>query len=472
MTKSLSLLGIGIMMMGGMVHAAHGTDLPVHASYPIVAASSGAVTGTSAITRVDLSLSTIALLRDDEGAVGNYQVLDAAGRAMPTRIEAQMQPAHEQAIPLRLYHWPAQAPTSRAAAANLELELNQDQAHAWVTWPDRSQRDGSKQEKPDRQNTDRTWLLALPIPEPSQELTARKIVLTWPSAALAIQANVEGSADLINWSSTGTSALLDTGQGNVDHAQLKQTHIDIDQSYRYWRITLSAPLALSSAAILLQDAEKPVWQTQVVTFTQDGNLDNSHNSWSLDLPQPIALSGLKFAIPMNQVWTLSLSAMMAKRGAVSSSAAAWQLVRTQQLSHWQTPPKDEPTDNQLMWVDGDGHNTVVAAKWQIKGLGPQGVQLPVTVYGPVQSLYFIAQGQPPYRLEINDPARAESGMGSTLTLPQTLPAVQMASLGAMQIIAPATPWKTYGLWAALILAVTVLAIAAGRLMRGLDQQVH
>jgi len=413
---------------------------------------------------VDLSLSTIALLhrRDASQDSANYQVLDATGHAMPTRIVAQIQPAHEQTIPLRVYHWPAQAPTTRSAAASLELQLNQDQAHAWVTWPDQSHHGESKSE---HQSEDQTWLLALPIPEPSAQLSARKIVLTWPSSAVSIEANVEGSADLINWSSAGTSVLLDTGQGNGDQTQLKQTRIDVNQSYRYWRVTLSAPLALSNAAIVLQDVERPVWQTQTVMFKHGGS-----DGWTLALPQPIAISGLKFEIPMNQVWTLSLSAMMTKNGAASLSASAWQQLRTQQLSHWQTPPKDEPADHQQLWVDGDARGAVVAAQWQIKGLGPQGAQLPVTVYGPAQSLYFIAQGQPPYRLEVNDPARVETGMGSTLTLPQTPPPVQQATLGELQIIPPTTPWKTYGLWAVLVLAVIALAIAALRLIRGLDQQ--
>ncbi len=462
MTRSLSLLTVTMMcMLSGLALAA---DLHIHVSYPIVTTPTSSGT-SSAITKVNLSLSTIALLHSSDAARDslNYQVLDAIGHAMPTRIVTQLEPAHEQIIPLRVYHWPAQAPTNRAAAANLELQLNQDQAHAWVTWPDHRQRNGSTQAG---KNADQTWLLALPIPEPSTQFTARKIVLTWPSTALSIQANVEGSSDLINWSSAGTSALLDTGQGTADHAQLKQTSISVDQSYRYWRITLSAPLALSNAAIVLQDPEKPVFQTQVVTFSKDA----SHDSWSLSLPQPIAISGLKFNIPMNQVWTLSLSAMVGKRDPMISPEEVWRLLRVKQLSHWQTPPNDEPADNQMLWIDGDERVAVSAAQWQIKGVGPQGVQLPVTMYGPAQSLYFIAQGQPPYRLEVNDPAHSDDTAVGVLSLPKTLPAVQMARLGAMQIIPPVTPWKTYGLWAVLILAVVALAIAAGRLMRRLDQQ--
>jgi len=469
MAKSHVLLGAGIMvaLTGSAQSATISNGLPIHASHPInlTPANSGS---SSAITRVDLPLTTIALLHhvDDVQQALNYQVLDASGHAMPTRIVTQYDAAQETLAPLRVYHWPEQPPTTRAAAANLELQLNQDQAHAWVTWPN-----AASHTRPKTDGADQTWLLAMPIPEPDQTLSVTKLVLTWPSSALAIEANVEGSSDLINWTQAGHSALLDTGQGSAEHAQLKQSSIAVDQSYRYWRITLSAPLILSNATVVLRDAEKPKLQSQQVTFIKDSSAD----IWTLSLPQPIAALGFKFAIPMNQVWSLSLARSASPDVVTNPASSAWQTLRTQQLSHWQTPPPGEVADNQTLWLDGHEQNaaqsTAYATQWQLRGTGPQGPQLAATLYGPLQSVYFIAQGQAPYHLVVNDPAYSDAAHGTnTLSLPQSLPNLQWATLGAAEIIAPATPWKTYALWAILIMAVIGLAVAALRLLRGLDQQ--
>ena len=80
------------------------------------------------------------------------------------------------------------------------------------------------------------------------------------------------------------------------------------------------------------------------------------------------------------------------------------------------------------------------------------------------------QGQAPYQLELNRPELTDGMSAESLNLPKPLPSVQTATLGAMQAIPAATPWKSYGLWAVLIAAVGVLGLAALRLLQGLDQQ--
>ena len=267
-----------------------------HVRYPIVLDQSAA----GPLAKIDLSLTNIAELQ----SARHYQVLDAAGHAMPSRILTVMQPVQTQQIALRAYHWPMQPPTTRAAAASLELQLNQDDAHAWVTWPDQHQRPHDAAQTD--QSSDQMWLLALPDFERYQALSAQQVILTWPSAALSIQASLEGSQDLINWTQINNAALLDTGPSAGAHGQLKQSSIAVDQLYRYWRLSLSSPLTLSQAAITTQDAERPIMQSQQVVF-QKTTHEGTSDRWRLSLPSPMAVQGLRFELPLNQVWSLTVS---------------------------------------------------------------------------------------------------------------------------------------------------------------------
>jgi len=105
--------------------------------------------------------------------------------------------------------------------------------------------------------------------------------------------------------------------------------------------------------------------------------------------------------------------------------------------------------------------------WKLQGTGPRTAPLPATIYGPTQVLYFLAQGQAPYHLEINSPT--DNNLLDS-DLPVDLPEAQAAQLGAIQIIPQTIPWRRYGLWSILVIIVTGLGFAAWRLIRGLDRQ--
>ncbi len=455
MTKAFPLSSAGLILM--LSTMAYGAEPPAHVRYPILPTQTAAA--SSPLSKVELSLATIAQLQSAQ----NYQVRDGAGQVMPARVVSALQPIHEQLIPLRAYHWPAQPPLTRAAAASLELQLNQDHAHAWVTWPDRLLEKTSALHAD--QSADQTWLLALPDMARYQGKLANRLTLTWPSSALSIQASLEGSQDLINWYAVGASSLLDTGQISSGGVQLKQSNIDVNQTYRYWRLALSAPLSLTQAAIALRDPVQPVMQKQAVIFQKSDSAGQS-DRWLLSLPTAVAVSGIQFDLPLNQVWSLALST---RQPNVAQQGSEWQTQRQQTLSHWQNPPQGEPAVNDTLWIDPTNQTTTTAREWQLKAVGPLAPQLSATLIGPSQILYFVAQGQAPYYLEINRPITADGVMADALTLPQVLPSTQTATLGTMQQIAAPTPWKTYGLWAVLIVAVGLLAVAALRLVRGLDE---
>ncbi|WP_410211533.1 DUF3999 family protein [Aquirhabdus sp.] len=455
---------------------------PIHVRIPIQIVNA-TPSSNSGIQKVDLPLNVIALLnRHSNHDDRNYQVLDANRHVMPIRIKTPMEPAQEEVVTLRAYHWPAQAPMTSNDAARLEFQLSDGQTQATVTLPSNSPSNAQlKQLEQAGHGKDQKWLLAMPV-QANQTIDktsdVRKITLLWPKSALSMDATLEGSDDLVSWSQVATASLLETAEPAADDRQLKQSSIQVSEQYRYWRLSLSAPLALTGANLTIVVPEKNVIQTQNVVFQPNNQQSSPQQTsaqigeWLLDIPIPVAASAVKFSIPENQVWSLSLSALLPVQKSDRHAVDKWQLLTQQSLHHWKNPPVGQEAVKDTLWlVDQSAtdldQSLLKAVSWKLQGTGPRTAPLPATIYGPTQALYFLAQGQAPYHLEINSPS--DNNLLDS-DLPVDLPEAQAAQLGAIQIIPQTIPWRRYGLWGVLVIIVTGLGFAAWRLIRGLDRQ--
>lgn len=389
---------------------------------------------------VDLTPSQAATLQQVPEM--QLQVLDAKGQPMPRRLLAVMQDQAERWVPMTVYPWPSEDPLSAEDALSLQVQIDDQRTTASLTLP---------QPAPvSEQMQQRQWLLVTPEELHDLPETSLRFDIDWPNVAQSTAVQIEGSDNLLSWQSAGSGTLLQAKQNTG--LTLKQNRLYPMGHYRYWRLTLSQPLPIASARLVIQDAPKPVTTRYQVQFLPT----NMVGQWQADVGAAWTVSGMHWEVPADQVWAFHVQV---QRPTLAGHQPQWQSVGEARLHHWTHPPLNQAARQQDLWFE----SPVAGQIWRLNGQATAQA-LSVGLDVPNQQLLFLAQGQAPYRVQVG---QALSDATWSMQLPNQTPKAQGAHLGTWQMQQPPVPWRQYGLWAVLVLAVLVLAGVAWRLMRQL-----
>lgn len=378
-------------------------------------------------------------------------VLDKQGQVMPMRINTRLDTEKTQNIVLPRYQWPSQLDElgstdeiSQPELDQLSLQLRQGRSVATVTWPAATRKLSLQQ-----RGTARQWLLAAPELN-VESFAGRRLVFDWPAQPLSTTVSVEGSNDLVSWQYAGQSQLLETR--NDDGKLLKQQHVPVDGNFKFWRVTLGQPLALSNVSLSLKQAVATVSQQQTLQFKPTAQA----GEWVADLPQPIQVEALQFKVPDGQLWVVNVEA----RYRVAGQPLQWRSIAAANLFH---VPGSGGCENNLPCT-ARFYSPMVSQQWRLKVQGaPAQQDLSVQAQAPQQDLYFLAQGQAPYRIQLGGEVSSQPAY-----LPEQKSPVYPATLGALSAQPAAVPVRQYALWAGLIVLVLLLAFAAWRLLQNMQ----
>ncbi|ONG41999.1 hypothetical protein BKE30_01655 [Alkanindiges hydrocarboniclasticus] len=394
------------------------------------------------VQQLELNLANIAAYLEQPRQLS---VVDANWQVMPMRIVQPVQKPQKTSIPLQIYRWPAQAIFNNPAALNqLQLQLKQGEQQAVVTWP------GQPDLNLIQAGTDQSWLLAAP-PLPEQ-LQAEALMLSWNTNDFSSQVQVEGSDNLVDWQFAGLGQVLQTHDGKGQ--KLVQQRVDIRQYYPFWRLRFDQPLALQQVQLQASQPVMPQWQQQ--EFQLQKTTDTTRQ-WQLQLPYQIAIQKMQFEVPANQLWQVTVLARMPQQG-----REIWQEVGQAELYRdgQDGLNADKDNMNQINF-----NRPVRAREWRVHIEAPLNLaHLPVQVFAPKTVLYFLAQGTAPYQL-VSDPQTQRLAP----RLPEKLNPVGKVHLGQTTVTVKSVSTRQYGLWVGLMLLVSVLAVAAWRLYKTMQQ---
>lgn len=418
------------------------------------------------VQQVELNLAAIAAYQMQPKQL---YVVDANQQIMPLRVAQPQQKARLIQIPLAMYRWPSQAILDDPARLNqLQLQLQQSTQQSTqqgtqqtieqttLIWPEQLLQVRGRSQ---------SWLLA--SPKLSSAVQPNALVMQWRAEDFSSVVRVEGSDNLQDWQFAGLGQILQTRDARGQ--PLLQQRVEINQAYRYWRLSVDQPLDLQQVSLQAQQPALPLWATQRLSFkpfsTQANGAANAQQLWKLQLPYPIAIQALQFAVPAQQLWQVNLQAKLPQQGRES-----WQTLAQTELYDWSASQKAtaKPADSN---TNTDSNNRidlerpVIAREWQFSLSAPQSqTSLDVQVFAPKMVMYFLAQGRAPYQLIINPNMLHQSPR-----LPERLVVSGQVHLGAISLQTTATSKRQYGLWVGLMLLVGVLAVAAWRLYRSLQQ---
>ena len=441
----MRLTKIILLSMTGLCMYAHATSSQLIT--PIVGQN------LQGVQQVELNLPAIAAYSQQPK---NIYVVDISQQVMPMRIEQPTQAAKLSNLPLQVYRWPEKTVFNNADSINqLQLQLKQGEQQAVVTWPQQSTITLSQQ------GADQTWLLATPalVKERAKNIQPQALLLSWVGQDFASQVQVEGSNDLVDWRFAGLGQVLQT-QDSTGQALLQQ-EVKINQSYAFWRIQFNQPIALQQANLQVQENPSTLWHQQQFSFQRLAGQAASNASptqWQLTLPIAIGIQKLQFDIPAEQLWQVQVQAKLRQEG-----REVWQQVAQAELY---------PTAQQVGSIKSSSNqiefeNPISAKEWRLNINAPQSKQqssLAVDVFAPKTILYFLAQGVPPYRLIVD-----QQGLRSAPSLPEHLKVKGIATLGETVVHTVPTSVRQYGLWAGLFILVGILAFAAWRLYRNMQE---
>lgn len=384
-------------------------------------------------------------------------VVDANQQVMPMRIVQPVAKAGKTSVPLQVYRWPAQAVFDDPAVLDqLQLQLRQGSQQAVVTWP------GQSKLKLTQTGADRSWLLAVPQldEQPAGQRRAEALLLSWNSNDFSSAVRVEGSDNLVDWQFAGLGQVLQThdAKGRI----LLQQRVEIRQPYLFWRLGFDQPLALQQVQLVASQPVKPVWQVQEFQFQKAAD---TAQQWQLRLPYPVAIQKMQFDVPANQLWQVTVLARLPQQG-----REVWQPVGQAELYRSKQSGAFKPTDSKSAGSESsvteiDFNQPVIAREWRLHIEAPlEHSRLPVQVFAPKTMLYFLAQGTAPYQLVTNPQA---SRMPPRL--PEKLLPAGKVHLGQTVVMVRPVSKRQYGLWVGLVLLVGVLAVAAWRLYKTIQQ---
>lgn len=427
--------------------------LPVALSQPALAANvlhvPVSLTQPGGVQQLPLNLSVQAAIQQQPKQVW---VLDQQGQVMPMRIATRLDAEKVQQIALPRYQWPSQLDDSeeqpsQTALDQLSLQLRQGRTVATVTWPATTQKLSLQQGGKASQ-----WLLAAPEMD-LRPFANKQLVFDWPAQALSTTVSVEGSDDLVSWQYAGQSQLLETR--NSDGSLVRQQRVAVDGAYKFWRVSLGQPLALNNVSLNIKADVGAVSQQQAVTFKAA-----TAGEWTAELPQPIQVQSFKLNVPDGQLWVVNAEA----RYRIAGQPVQWHSIAAANLYH--APGTSGCENNQPCVVSF--YSPVVAQQWRLKVQGAvAGQDLTVQAQAPQQDLYFLAQGQAPYQLQVGGEQAVQPAY-----LPEQKGTVHAATLGALTAQPAAVPVRQYALWAGLLALVLLLAFAAWRLLQSMQPKVE
>lgn len=418
------------------------------------------------VQQVELNLSGIAAYSVQPKHI---YVVDISQQVMPMRIEQPMQAAKQVTLPLQIYRWPEQKVFNNPDSINqLQLQLKQGEHQAVVTWPTQSTI------ALNQQGTDQTWLLTTPdlTNYKPNDIEAQALVLSWAGQDFSSQVQVEGSNNLVDWQFAGLGQVLQTQDANGK--PLLQQQVKINQPYAFWRIQFNQPIALQQASLTLRQNPTALWQQQQFKFRKVSNQSNTQTNqsnanqpqWQLSLPVAVAIQKLQFDIPPEQLWRVQVHAKLRQEG-----REVWQQVAQSEL--YAASKSSNSLSSPLSHANSSSNEItfdrpIGSRDWRLSIDAPKSVgeqsHLAVQVFAPKTMLYFLAQGVPPYRLIVD-----QEGLRSAPNLPENLSIKGTATLGETVAHTVPTSVRQYGLWAGLLILMGILAFAAWRLYRSMQE---
>lgn len=328
-----------------------------------------------------------------------------------------------------------------------------------------------------------TWWLANPTPSKGESAghnTQLHLAFSQTQQPRPVQLQLYGSDDLQSWqmlsqtvvnpfntvntatsppvASQPTIAKFSTAQQTLTRQTLELA--DAQAKYRYWQLVASQPLALIHADASQTLAKTNYFLTRA-TFNQ---LPNDTTHWQLKLPTPMWVSGMAFFVPEKQLWQVSITGQPSDTDGLTSLTATPRQADGVSLGTGQV----DSTQPRLHWTPTTVQNLSLTGQMPTDSL-------PVTLLTPVYQLYFLAQGQAPYRLLINDPTALQQPV-ITLSNEQlnrlgTGTEAQLLPLMAVENPdAKSEKYRQWGLWAVLLLTVAVLSWLAYRLYQQITTQ--
>ncbi|WP_293932635.1 DUF3999 domain-containing protein [Iodobacter sp.] len=280
------------------------------------------------------------------------------------------------------------------------------------------------------------------------------LALNWQESNYQSQLKLAASDDLKSWQALGNTALV---QLDYQGQTLKQAKIDLaGVKAKYLRLSPETPLTLTQALLQSSTQDTPItnriWLTPVVaTHPQQGE-------YLFDLGLHAPIDRLQLALPqLNTVAEVSLASR-------ASPQDSWQNIQNMivyRLASNESPSIETRPNNHRYWR--------LEVKQNGGGLG-QGMPKLTAGWLP-QQIAFAARGEAPFTLTFGNIQIQNAAMQATDLIigKQIASATAGALLNKAAAIRPiaSTPSaaKTYALWAALVLAVTVLGTMAWKLLR-------
>lgn len=419
----------------------------------------------------------LTLSRDDAGAyrvvldeavyraahqpsLGDIEVFNTQGQALPSALFAAEQPMAQAARKLELPWFPLPARQS-GQVGDLHLVAERD-ANGVVRRVE-AQVSGGAPEKVAGE-----WLIdASRLHEPVIALE-----LDWAQGQQPLEAayRVEGSDDLREWRVLNPRAtLVDLSRGGE---RLQQRRITLDGSARYLRLVplqeQAMPALAGVVAELAPPPAVPDWQWRELVATRVSEQGRDYFEFELDGRFPI--DRIDVALPDNSAVEWTLQSRDSADGEWRHRAGPWMGYRLQGEG------RDSRSDAQALSAPvRDRH-------WRLSARQPVGEALPVLRLGyRPEVMVFLAQGQPPYALAAGS-ARA---LRAEVPIPALLGALRQqrgeqwqpapaylgsdaAPLAGEQALQPAPvprDWKAWLLWALLAGGALVVAGFALSLLR-------
>lgn len=392
----------------------------------------------------------------------DVRVLDADGNTMPS----QVQPAAPRATEMREVELPwFPLPANAASGTRDDLGIVVERS-----------RDGqvlSIRNAPPDGRAQATGAPALLVDLGDHAGRIRALRMDWGGGAGAVDAGyrVEGSDDLRQWTLLDADvrvvALRNAGR------ELRRDRLPLDSRYRYVRLTplqrAVAPAVLGVRGEVAEPRDADDWQWLDASPVVGGNAQDG-NRYRVDGRFPV--QRLRLALPANS----SVRWRVWNRDDAADDAAGWRLVAAQ-WNTWRLDAADGGESSPALELPA----ATGARVWRVRAIAPPSAPAPVLQLGyRAGSVVFLAQGRAPYRLVAGN----ANATVATDVLQPVLAALRarhgaawqppVASLGARAALAGETAyrpapaprdWKTWILWAVLVLGAATVAYLALRLLR-------
>ncbi len=414
---------------------------------PVAALQTASIVAPDQTTGLQhLELTPEAQARLDTGWPDRVRIIDRNDRVMPMQRETLTTSAPVKQVAVARYAWPSQTGHWREPdRALLRLQLERGDARAILTLPP----DSTAAPPDPAAQTSAVWLLKPPALEARDGPDDGHLRLEWASAqGTRVHAILEGSDDLSNWTPLDQRDLVQA-QGVNPGDWIEQKELAV-RPQRYWRLTLSQPLALTAVTWLQPAHPQPLWREHPVPVQAVGS-----GEWHMDLGAPWPVQAVRVVVPPGHVWAVALDL---REAAGLNDPRGWQNVAQGTLTS--SPPRHTQAGDTLRLEPPR-----TAQFWRLTSQNiTQTPQVRVVVQR--QRLWFLAQGQGPYRLQIAAPHEASWHNQASPELQDMDAPKATAALQLSDFVEKNSLWR-HAFWAIIgigVLALLALVVALGRNM--------